>query len=48
MGHMSKLVLWLILKIEIGYLGGWGTWVMEHMGDGAQIGNGTWAKGYHG
>ena len=35
MGHMGKGVSWLILKIEMGYLGGWGTWVMEHMGDGA-------------
>ena len=25
MGHMGKGVLWLILNIEIGYLGGWDT-----------------------
>ena len=32
---MGKGVSWLILKIEMGYLGGWGTWVVEHMGNGA-------------
>ena len=32
---MGKGVSWLILKIEMGYLGGWGTWVMRHMGNGA-------------
>ena len=40
MGHMGnwahdhnvgKWVSWLILKIEMGHLGGWGTWVMGHM-----------------
>ena len=35
MGHMGKGVSWLILKIEMGYLGGWGTWVMGHMGNWA-------------
>ena len=25
---MGKKVSWLILKIEMGYLGGWGTWAM--------------------
>ena len=35
MGHMGKGVSWLILKIEMGYLGGWGTWVMWHMGNWA-------------
>ena len=25
---------WLILKIEMGHLGGWGTWVMGHMANG--------------
>ena len=35
MGHMGKGVSWLILKIELGYLGGWGTLVMGHMGNGA-------------
>ena len=34
MGHMGKGVLWLILKIEMGYLGGWGTWAMGHMSKG--------------
>ena len=34
-GHMGKGVSWLILKIEMGYLGGWGTWVMGHMGNWA-------------
>ena len=28
---MGKGVLLLILNIEMGYLGGWGTWVMGHM-----------------
>ena len=37
---MGKGVSWLILKIEMGYLGdgacgGWGTWVMGHMGNWA-------------
>ena len=27
-GNVGKWVSWLILKIEMGYLGGWGTWVM--------------------
>ena len=31
MGNVGKWVSWLILKIEIGHLGGWGTWVMGHM-----------------
>ena len=34
MGHVDKWVSWLILKIEMGYLGGWGTRVMGHMGNG--------------
>ena len=38
-GHMGngtwEGVSWLILKIQIGYLGGWGTWVMGHMANGA-------------
>ena len=33
--HMGKGVSWVILKIEMGYLGGWGTWVMGHMGNWA-------------
>ena len=32
---MGKGVSWLILKIEMRYLGGWGTWVMGHMGNWA-------------
>ena len=40
MGHMGKKVLWLILKIDMGYLGDgahgqWGTLVMGHIGNGA-------------
>ena len=35
MEYMGKEVLWLILKIEMGNLGGWGTWVMRHMANGA-------------
>ena len=31
MGNVGKWVSWLILKIEMGHLGGWGTWVMGHM-----------------
>ena len=26
--NLGKWVSWLILKIEMGHLGGWGTWVM--------------------
>ena len=32
---MGKGVSWLIFKIEMGYLGGWGTWAMGHMGNWA-------------
>ena len=39
MGHMCKGVSWLILKIYKGHLGGWGTWAMGHMGNGA---HGQW------
>ena len=38
---MGKGVSWLILKIEMRYLGGWG-----HMGDGAHGQWGTWAIGH--
>ena len=31
MGNVGKWVSWLILKIEMGHLGGWGTWAMRHM-----------------
>ena len=31
MGNVGKWVSWLILKIEMGHLGGWGTRVMGHM-----------------
>ena len=34
MGNMVKGVSWLILQVEMGHLGGWGTWVI-----------GTWAVG---
>ena len=30
-GKCGKWVSWLILKIEMGHLGGWGTWVVGHM-----------------
>ena len=32
---MGKGVSWLILKIEMGFLGGWDTWVIGHMANGA-------------
>ena len=31
MGNVGKWVSWLILKIEMGHLWGWGTWVVGHM-----------------
>ena len=31
MGHMGKGVSCVLLKIEMRYLGGWGTWAMGHM-----------------
>ena len=34
MGHMVKGVSWLILQIEMGHLGGCGTWAIGHMGNG--------------
>ena len=43
MANMVKGVSWLILQIEMGYLGGWG-----HMGDGAHGQWGTWAMGHMG
>ena len=43
-GHMGKGVSWLILKIEMGYLGWWGTWVMGHMSNGAHGQLGTWSQ----
>ena len=46
MGHMGKGVSCVILKIEMGYLGGWGTWAMGHMGNGAHGQWGTWAIGH--
>ena len=55
MANMVKGVSWLILQIEMGHLGGWGTWVMGHMANWVHghnighMGNGqTWSKGYHG
>ena len=45
MGHMGKGVSCVILKIEMGYLGGWGTWAMEHMGNWAHDHNvGKWVS----
>ena len=40
LGHMGngkygQRVSWLILQIEMGHLGGWGTWVMGHMANEA-------------
>ena len=40
LGHMGngkhgQRVSWLILQVEMGHLGGWGTWVMGHMANGA-------------
>ena len=32
---MGKGVSWLILQIEMGHLGGWGTWVMGNMSNEA-------------
>ena len=40
---MGKGVSRLILKIEMGYLGEWGTWVMGHMGNWAHGQLGTWS-----
>ena len=44
MANMVKGVSWLILQIEMGHLGGWGTWVIGHMANGVH-GNG--AHGYN-
>ena len=30
MGHTGKGVSCVILKIEMGYLGGWGNWAHDH------------------
>ena len=35
MEHMDKGVSWLILKLEMEHLGGWGKWAMGHMCNGA-------------
>ena len=49
MANMVKGVSWLILQIEMGHLGQWGTWVMEHMGNGAHGHNiGHMGNGKHG
>ena len=42
MGHMGKWLSWLILKIEMGHLGGWGTgtwstYVCGHVLDHVQL-----------
>ena len=42
MANMVKGVSWLILQIEMGHLGGWGTWVMGHMANGVHGQWGTW------
>ena len=45
MGHMGKGISCVILKIEMGYLGGWGTWAMGHMGNWAHNHNvGKWVS----
>ena len=44
MGHMGKGVS-CVLKIEMGYLGEWGTWAMGHMGYWAHDHNvGKWVS----
>ena len=49
MANMVKGVSWLILQIEMGHLGGWGTWVMGHMANGVHGHNvGHMGNGKHG
>ena len=49
MANMVKGVSWLILQIEMGHLGGWGTWVMRYMANGVHGHNlGHMANGKHG
>ena len=49
MENMVKGVSWLILKIEMGHLWGWGTWPMGYMGNGAHEHNlGHMGNGKHG
>ena len=54
MANMVKGVSWLILQIEMGYLGGWGTWMigtwlMGHIGNGEHGHNlGHMGNGKHG
>ena len=49
MANMVKGVSWLILQIEMGHLGGWGTWMMGHMANGAHGHNlGHMGNGKHG
>ena len=46
---MGNGASWLILQIEIGHLGGWGTWPMGYMGNGAHGHNlGHMGNGKHG
>ena len=46
---MGKGASWLILQIEMGHLGGWGTWPMGYMGNGAHGHNlGHMGNGKHG
>ena len=51
MGHMGKGVSCVTLKIEMGYLGGWGTWAIGQMGimvntEDRDGGWGTWVMGH--
>ena len=49
MGNVGKWVSWLILKIEMGHLGEWGTWPMGHMANGPHGHNlGHMGNGKHG
>ena len=49
MANMVKGVSWSILQIEMGHLGGWGTWVMGHMANGVHGHNvGHMGNGKHG
>ena len=49
MANMVKGVSRLILQIEMGHLGGWGTWVMGQMANGVHGHNvGHMGNGKHG
>ena len=46
---MGNGASWLILQIEMGHLGGWGTWPMGYMGNGTHGHNlGHMGNGKHG